>query len=199
LIPAEIQNLIDYDDDDSNLVITKTDYSGDIPNLNLALYDLDKLPKYWVLEVIGHIASHISYETIISDSTILFTDDHPLLWEYSDMQSELYFGGSSNEIYKIISELNQIDFRLFGRYRNSSQQLYTLLRSSHGSLGKGSKKLLEMYADCLSKYNIKTSIVYGYTPTYSDAKSQFSGSDLKLLFIRGSYIIGKDFNFTTIA
>lgn len=96
----------------------------------------------------------------------------------------------------MVSELNQIDFQLFGKYQNSSEQLYTLLRTSNGSLGKGSKKLLTKYEKCLNGYGIETSTVGGYIPTYWDGKNKFSGETLKIFLMSGSYIVGQDFVFT---
>jgi hypothetical protein len=197
LLPAEIKYLLDnYEEEDINLLITKADYSEEVPILNFKIHESGADPQNWILEVIGHRASKISFSPEVDDSLILITDDHPLLWQFSDVQVELYFNGASDDIYRVISELNQIDFNLFGKYRNSSQQLYTLLRSSHGSLGSGPRKLLTKYEKCLNKYGIETSIVGGYIPTYWDGKNKYSGDTLKILLINGSYIVAQDYIFT---
>ena len=197
MLPAEIQYLIDnYDEEDINVLITKADFSGDVPLLSFKICESDAEPQHWTLEVMGHRASEISFSCEVDNYAILITDDHPLLWQFSDIQTELYFKGSSKDIYRVVSELNQIDFQLFGKYQNSSEQLYTLLRTSNGSLGKGPKKLLTKYEKCLNKYGIETSIVGGYIPTYWDGKNKFSGETLKIFLISGSYIVGQDFVFT---
>lgn len=197
MLPTEIQYLLDnYDADDINLLITKADYSGDVPILSFKICESGAEPQKWTLEIIGHSASEISFSSDVDNYLILLTDDHPLLWQYSDIQTELYFKGSSKDIYRVVSELNQIDFQLFGKYRNSSQQIYTLLRTSNGLLGKGPRKLLTKYEACLNKYGIETSIVSGYIPTYWDGKNKFSGDTLKIFLINGSYIVGQDFIFT---
>jgi hypothetical protein len=196
LLPEEIKYLLDnYEAEDSSLTITKADYSDNTPNLSLTLHQPGTAPQLWTLEVIGHRDSQLSFSNIIYDTTIMLTDDHPLLWQYADEQCELYFNGSSKDTAQIITELKQIDFDLFGTHQKSGGQLNTLLQTSNGSLGKGSKKLLTKYAVCLNKYNIQTSIIGGHTPTYSDGKNQYSGETLKLFFIRGSYIVGQDFIF----
>lgn len=201
MLPEEIKYLLDnYDVDDISLIINKADYSGDNPNLSLTLTSLQsgKAPQKWTLEIVGHRASQLSFSSIISDTAILLTSDHPLLWQYADIQSELFFNGSSKDIFTLISELNYIDFELFSKYQNSSEQLYKLFKSSHGSLGKGSQKLLTKYADCLNKYGIKTSIIGGYIPTYSDGKNMLNGATLKIFIAEGSYIVGQDFIFTKV-
>ena len=196
MLPVEIKCLLDnYEAEDSGLTINKADYSSNTPTLSLTLHKPGETPQLWTLEVIGHRDSQLSFSNIIYDTTILLTDDHPLLWQYADEQSELYFNGSSKDTAKIILELKQIDFDLFGRHQKSGGQFNTLLQTSNGSLGKGSKKLLTKYAACLNNYNIKTSIIGGHIPTYSDGKNQYSGETLKLLFITGSYIVGQDFIF----
>jgi len=197
LLPTEIQYLLDnYEAEDINLSITKADYSCEVPILSLTVYKPGNEPQNWTLEVIGHRASKISFSPDVEDDLILITDDHPLLWQFSDVQTELYFNGSSNDIHRVVAELNQIDFKLFGNYRNSSQQLYTLLRSSNGLLCKGPEKLLAKYEKCLNKYGIDTSIVGGYIPTYWDGRNKFSGETLKMFLISGSYIVGQEFIFT---
>ena len=111
MLPIEIQYLLDnYEAEDISLLITKADYSGEVPVLSLTEYKSGKKPQNWTLEIIGHRISEISFSSIVEDSRILITDDHPLLWQYADVQSELYFNGSTNDIYRVISELNQIDF-----------------------------------------------------------------------------------------
>lgn len=196
MLPTEIQYLLDnYDAEDISLVITKADYSVDVPILSFRICEPDAEPQNWTFEVIGHRASEISFSSEVDNYLILITDDHPYLWQYSDFQTELYFKGSSNDIYKVISELNQIDFNLFGKYQNSTEQLYALLRTSNGSLGKGPQKLLTKYEKCLNKYGIETSIVGGYIPTYWDGRNKFSGDTLKIFLINGSYIVAQDFIF----
>jgi hypothetical protein len=197
LLPEEIKYLLDnHEEDDITLLITKADYSGDVPVLSFRICESGSEPQNWILKVVGHWASEISFTSIVEDSTILITNDHPFLWQYSDVQTELYFNGSSQDIYKVVAELNQIDFKLFGKYLNSSQQLYTILRTSNGLLGKGSKKLLIKYERCLNKYGIETSLVGGYIPTYWDGKNNCSGDTLKIFLIGGSYIVAQDFIFT---
>ncbi|MBO9200218.1 MULTISPECIES: hypothetical protein [Niastella] len=189
MVPIEIQYLLDnHDEEDIHLLITKADFSGEIPILSLTVYEHGKEPQNWTLEVIGHRASKVSFSSVVEDSTILITDDHPLLWQYSDVQSELYFNGSGKDVYRVVSEINKIDFDLFGKYQRSSEQLYTLLRASHGLLCKGPERLLSKYEKCLNKYGIDTSLVSGYIPT--------SGETLKLFLVSGSYIMGQDFLFT---
>lgn len=200
MLPKEIQHLLDnYDEEDINLSIIKADYSGENPLIVFTVHESDTLPQIWTLEIIGHRASELSFTYYVADTTILLTDDHPLLWQYSDFQSELYFNGTSTDIHKIVSELNQIDFELFGRYQNSSEQLYTLLRASNGSLGQGSKNLLTKYAECLNRHGIKTSMVGGYSPTYWDEKNTMNGETLKIFLFGGSYIVGQDFIFSKSA
>lgn len=196
LLPTEIQYLLDnYDAEDISLLITKADYSSDVPVLSFKICESDANPQNWTLEVIGHRASEISFTSIVENSTILITNDHPYLWQYSDVQTSLYFKGSSPDIYRVVAELNEIDFKLFGRYLNSSEQLYTILRTSNGLLSNGPKKLLTQYEKCLNKHGIETSIVGEYVPTYWDGKNKFSGETLKIFLISGSYIVAQDFIF----
>ncbi len=197
MIPPEITYLLDnYDSEDFNLLFTKADYSGENPRLNLLLREPGASPQNWSLEVIGHRASEISFTPDFTESAILLTDDHPLLWQYADMQSDLYFNGASTDVYKVVAALNKIDFDLFGKYQRSSAQVYTLLKASSGLLARGSKKLLSKYEECLNRHSISTSVVDGYVPTYWDGVNKSSGNTLKIFLVRGSYVIGRDFIFS---
>jgi hypothetical protein len=187
--------LDNYDAEDINLSIIKADYTGNNPLIELNVNYPDSSPQAWTLEIIGHRASELSFTRDVLDATILLTDEHPLLWQYSDFQSELYFNGPGTNIHKIVSELNQIDFALFGKYQNSSEQLYALLKTTNGLLSKGSKKLLTKYAECLNINGIKTSMVGSYSPAYVDGKNTMEGDTLKIFLFRGSYIVAQDFNF----
>ena len=197
MIPKEIQSLLDNNDgEDINISIVKADFSGDNPLIVLIIYKPDAPPQNWNIEIVGHRASELSITNNITDTTFKITDDHPILWQYSDLQSELYFNGTSDKLHKIISELNQIDFDLFGKYQNSSGQLYTLLKGSNGLLRKGSNNLLTRYEKCLNRNGIMTSIIGDYSPTYWDGKNLLKGETLKIFLFGGSYIVGQDFIFS---
>ncbi|MCS3797843.1 hypothetical protein GGD38_003205 [Chitinophagaceae bacterium OAS944] len=82
MLPAEIQYLLNNnDEDDINATITKADYSGHVPLLDFNIYGSDVEPQNWTLEVVGHRASEISFTSIVKDSTVLITNDHPYLWQ----------------------------------------------------------------------------------------------------------------------
>lgn len=196
MLPSEIQYLLDnYDAEDISISIKTADYSGDKPRIVFTIHELGNPSQTWTLEIIRHVASELSFTYSVTDTTIILTDDHPLLWKYSDIHGELYFNGSCKNTYKIVSELNQTDFELFGKYQNSSEQLYSLLRSSNGLLAKGPEKLLSKYEDCLNRNGIKTSLVAGYSPSYFDGINTINGEILKIFLFGGSYIVAQDFIF----
>lgn len=196
-LPEEIVYLLDnYDADDSSLSIQKVDFSSVNPTFDLILNQQNTAPQLWRLEVHGYRDSQLSLGDSVDDTSIFFADDHPLLWKYSDEQCELYFNGSSKDSAELISELIQIDLDLFGACQKSVGRLNLLLQSTYGNLCMGPKELLTRYAACLNKYDIKTSLIGGHMPTYSDGKGRFNGEILKVLYLRGSYIVGRDFFFT---
>ena len=197
MLPPEIEYLLEnYDSDDTTLLISKADFSGANPVLSVTINNSGSRIQNWILEIVGHRASELLFTSIVDDTTILLVDDHPLLWQYADFQSELYFNGTGADVYRVISELNRIDLELFGKYRHSGGQAFMLLRASHGLIAKGSRNLLTRYAECLNRHGIKTSMIGGYIPTYSDGKNEYTGETLKIFLLGSSYVVGQQFIFT---
>ena len=129
-------------------------------------------------------------------------EDHPLLWEFTDTQCQLYFTGQCNDPAKLFFDLYATHKRLFGKHQcfnipfGEEKPYFKPLQYSNGLLTQGSKKLMEKYADCLKKNGLNFSIIGERPATYWDGE-QFieEDTDLKVLFLRDTYVIAKDFYF----
>ena len=190
--------LENYEAEDINVTITKTDFSSKAPLFYLLITQPDNPNQDWVLEVTGHTASQINFNTIQKYSTIELNDNNSLLLQYTDIQCELYFNSSTTELDNLLLELNQISFRFYDLYQCSIIYFDNLYRTRNGLLAKGSKTLLLQYAEVLNKFKISYNIIGERTPTYWDGFKHASTEELKILILKDSYIIGKDFIFNQI-
>ncbi|MFN8250138.1 MAG: hypothetical protein U0T68_14400 [Ferruginibacter sp.] len=115
-------------------------------------------------------------------------DKHPLLWQFSDIQCELYITGQTKTSKELAFDLFYIHQSLFGQYISYNTSILTTLNNGNGLLKKGSKQLLKIYADKINEYGIKTSII-------SEREPDKLSSNLKILFLGHSYFIGDNFEF----
>ena len=87
MLPDSIKYLLEnYEAEDINVTITKTDFSSKAPLFYLLITQPDNPNQDWVLEVTGHTASQINFNTIQKYSTIELNDNNSLLLQYTDIQ-----------------------------------------------------------------------------------------------------------------
>lgn len=131
---------------------------------------------------------HIDDESCRS-SHIHLEDNHPLLWKFNDTQCELYIsGGKPEQIEKVVFDLLQIHYSIFGKFRVFDFQLLNILNSGYGLLKKDSKKLLTEFTTSLEKNGVRATII-------GERGASEQSQLLKILFIGHSYIIADKFEF----
>lgn len=205
MLPKELLDIFnDYDEDDINLGIVKTDFATEplIVEVAISVQDFDDseiINRKWTIQIHGHRKSKLSFDLA---SSLGLKEDHPLLWEFNDTLCDLYFNGQFTDPARLFVDLYKIHSSLFGNYisfetfLNDTGDIYKLLNASSGLLAKGSRKLLTMYGSCLEQYNLKHSMISERQPRYWDGK-QFvpERGNAKVLFIGDSYIIADKFIF----
>lgn len=205
MLPKELNDILEeYAEDEYNLYVTKVDYSGDnlfidfvlqVQNINHKGASIQR----WTIEASGEKKNHISFS---SANFIEIIDDHPLLWEFADTQCELYFIGECKDPAKLFYDLYATHKRTFRTYQcfniffGEGTNYFKPFQYSNGLLTKGSKKLMELYADCLKRNGLGFSII-GERPAKYWNGEQFISEDtsLKVLFLGDTYIIAKEFSF----
>ena len=205
MLPKELDDIFEeYTEDDYNLYVTKADYSGDIFLIDFGLdvqniNDKSEFKQKWTLQASGHRKNHISFDFA---PFIEIKEDHPLLWEFTDIQCQLYFTGQCKDPAKLFYDLYLTHKRTFGRYQSfnisfgEETTYFKQFQYSNGLLTQGSKKLMETYADCLKQNGLGFSIIGERPAKYWDGE-QFilEDTDLKILFIGDTYVIAKRFDF----
>jgi hypothetical protein len=121
-------------------------------------------------------------------------NSHPLLLEYLDTYTELYFKGETDEwknlfidIYKGITVLSENKGDV-SQYLFSPDKIKEISQYGHGLFARGPKTILKIYESCLAKYNIHAYYV-------GERESSNEDKQLQLLKIGESFIIGKVFSF----
>jgi hypothetical protein len=157
------------------------------------------ISQKWTIEAAGHRKNHVSFDFA---DFMEIKDDHPLLWEFTDTQCQLYFTRQCKDPAKLFFDLYATHKRLFGNINGSTflsakrHPISNRFNIANGLLTQGSKKLMEKYAECLKQNGLDFSIISERPAKYWDGE-QFNEEDtnLKVLFFGNTYVIAKDFSF----
>ena len=205
MLPKELDDIFEeYTEDDYNLYVTKANYSGEIFLIDFALDVQDinekgEISQKWTIEATGHRKNHVSFGFA---DFLEIKDDHPLLWEFTDTQCELYFTGECKDTAKLFYDLYATHKRLFGKLQSfdisfgEETPYFKPFQYSNGLLTKGSKKLMEKYSDCLKQNGLDFMIVGERPAKYWDREQLIEeDTNLKVLFLGDTYVVAKDYSF----
>lgn len=205
LIEEIVSNLNNYDPEEITISIDRTDFKAAPPyvDITLQISSIDEVDdQKWRLHLIGYLACHISDAASFGMN---FKKDHPLLWDYNDLQASLYFNGISKDFYKLYWDLNHTYTSLYGsysgveKYLNTERKFEELMKSKYGLLATGPKRLLVDFAECLERQGIKSSIINEHKPTFWNGERTVSElKNASLLLIGESYIISDEFELERI-
>jgi len=205
VLPKELDDIFEeYTEDDYNLYVTKADCSGDnfLIDFVLDVQDINEkgtITQKWTVQASEHRKNHVSFDFA---PFVEIKDEHPLLWEFTDIQCQLYFTGQCTDPAKLFYDLYLTHKRIFGRYQcfdisfTEETSYFKPFQYSNGLLTQGSKKLMELYAECLKQNGLDFSIIGERPAKFWDGEQYILESqDLKVLFLGDTYIIGKNFSF----
>jgi hypothetical protein len=206
LFPPELIEILDFGyDDELEITVLKTNFSLENPIVNIEIshptFDRgDNIKREWEIKILGYKKSRLLF---YPSSYISISLDHPLLWEFNDIQCELYFGAKCKNVKELFADLYEVHSSVFDSYipfetflNNIGRNIFRLFDSHGGLLAKGPKKLLSKYKSCLDEYKLKPSLISERFPSYWDGQ-QFIAENLnaKILFLDESYIIADHFIF----
>lgn len=204
MIPKELQDILDeFDEEDISLWITKAelltgDFLLDI-SVKVHNFEVTRLQS-WTILARTYKKSHISFDYA---SSISITEDHPLLWHFTDTQCELYFAGQCKDVPKLFYDLYHVHqealdfYECFSMKRVEGWPYNKPMQYSSGFLTQGPKKLLEMYGECLKHNEMDYSLIGERPQTYFDGQQYLpEPKDLKILFLGSNYVIAREYLFT---
>ena len=205
MVPKELEDIFEeYSEDDYNLCITRVDYSTEkfVVDFLLEVEDInDKGPitQNWTVTATEHRKNKLSFDY---EPSIKLQDEHPLLWEYNDIQCQLYFNGQCKDIPKLFYELYAIHKETFDNFKcfdisfGEGISNFKPFHYSNGLLTRGSKKLMLKYGECLNQNGLE------YTILGERRASSWNGENyvpedgnLKIMFLGKGFIIAKAFVF----
>jgi hypothetical protein len=193
MVPEGLQKILDaIDYIEYDVDIVKLDISKDPLVTEFKIYDTEGSNEMTTVAMMAFDHRDFYIDKEMKSSYIHLESDHPLLWQYKDVQCELYIsGGRPKEIEKIIFDLLRIHDSLFREYVPFDLDVLRVLNNGHGFLKKGSRKLLMKYVDSLTRYGVTTSVIGGIEPLPHM-------QDLKILFIGHSYFVATRFEFQVL-
>lgn len=192
IAPSELESVLKNDEylEDGGMMISSLNFTDKDLNLAFDVFINNTKKEKWELKI-----TEIVSERFIRSWTTYFTafSDHFLLYEYTDVFTELYYYGKSKNQEKLFLDLyrshlkNYYDNLPFAYGINESMDIFKLCKDKSGMFARGPKKILTQYQKCLATHGINSNFV-GETLRYDP--------NLKLLVFGESYFIGKDFIFT---
>ncbi|RVU02385.1 hypothetical protein EOD41_00135 [Mucilaginibacter limnophilus] len=197
-LPQELTVILDSPefDDEAGIVIDAVEFKNSdlLLDFSFRYWNDETPPQRWQLTV-----SDYKEEKIVRDWTqdIALYKQHPLLLEHIDTYTELYFKGTTTQsqelfidIYQSLLTLTEDNVNL-GEYVLTPGRVMELSQQGYGLFARGSKTILMLYRQCLTKYSIHAYFVG------ERERSEEDGA-LKLFQIGSSYIIGRTFHFVQL-
>jgi hypothetical protein len=153
----------------------------------------------WTVTASGHRKNNLSFNF---EDLIEIKEDHPLLWEFVDMQCQLYYSGQCRDVPKLFYDLYCTHKKLYGDYRcfhisfGEDTTYFKPFQFTNGLLTEGPKKLMEQYANCLKQNDLGFTMIGERPAMYWNGTEFVIESDkLKVLFFGKGYVIAEDFSF----
>ncbi|MVN23524.1 hypothetical protein GO621_18550 [Mucilaginibacter sp. HMF7410] len=207
MLPKILKDILEnYDPEDLDIVIKKVDYQASNPKLDIQVsvhgyHEQDNFVQRWNIETIQYRQSKFSLDY---SSSLEISNDHPILWQFSDYQSSIYFSGNCSDPNLMFIDLYKLHKSLFEGLISFEETLNQgndfcnfISNSTSGLLANGPKKLLVKYGEILKKYNLNYTIIGDRIPTYwNGEKHETEVGNAKVLFIDSSYIVADEFLFS---
>ena len=192
LLPEELIEILNNPpfDNDAGLIIETVKFNETGALLTFSIRFYEDSAQIWEIMIEG-----LEEERIIRNwsQTVEVYKEHPLLLEYHDLSTELYFSGTTvnaEALFIDIVESLQLmnNAMLIAKYLLWPDSIRRLSQQEYGLFARGPKTILKIYGDCLTKHGIKPIFIgEHYPPT--------ENKSLKLLTLGDSYFIGKSFMF----
>lgn len=158
------------------------------------LYETQKVIQSWKITC-KNFENYKLVNEFFEDLNIF--KDHILLWEYSELQAELFYTGKTNKNYELIGELLSKHFEVtkgwidYKYYLNKSlewKSIDWLFSGDNGLVASGPAILINEYKSILEKFGLKTSIL--------PRKRQ--QAKYEVLIYENSFVIAEEFIFELI-
>lgn len=192
-------------EENGGIHITGADWYADDLKLEFAINTgVANEHQLWEAQISG-----VRDELIKSDwvDELVLTDEHPLLWQFNNVQTDLYFSKSTQKPFELLNSILEThlattkgwyDLQKFIN-SNSYLSLIELCKSSNALFAKGPKKILELYAKILDEHQMKPNLFGDRSPKRWTGEQWIEETEpLNVLLIGKSYVIAEQFDFERI-
>lgn len=191
------------DFEDGDIIISSCKIVEDTISLIIELWDeLDEISRQqWRIEC----KNVRDYKLQPSESVgIEIAEKHILLYPHNELQSELFFNGSTKNQKELLADIvkahNGAVDDWFGVQEFIHQLPYQTKEFKYGLFAKGPDLILQKYADVLGSYDISSNIInQNYPKFWNNGAWQDSTRDNVVLFIGDNYIITNNINTERIS
>ena len=192
-------------EENGGIHITGTDWYADDLKLELAINTgINDEHELWEVQISG-----VREELLKSDwvGELKIADEHPLLWKYNNIQTDLYFSRATGRPYELLNSILETHLKVTrGWYDlqesiNSSSyiSLIELCKSSNALFAKGPKRILEAYARVLDEHLMKPNLFGERNPKRWTGEQWIDETaPLSILLIGKSYVIAEAFEFERV-
>lgn len=133
-----------------------------------------------------------------------FYDEHFLLTEFEDFQTELYIKNKAENVEKLFAELSELHYTEFENLFNidkyiADKNLLNSFKKENGIFAKGPKKILENYFKILQKFKTDSYYLGNQKPgKWNGNNFEENSLKYKICVLGKNYIIGTDFKFERV-
>lgn len=204
MLPDILNEIFENNDpEDISISILKAESENRELKITIEVSGYDFGNHTWQIDTVNYRAGNILFDT---SHEMEIRKEHPLLWQFSDEQSELYFSGYTDNVEKLFFDLHKVHYSNFYNLSSFEESLNLLkdfkrlIGSKNGLLARGSNKLMRLYAQILEAHEMEYSIIGNRIPTFWDGAGRVEETGTaKVLFIDNSYIIADEFVFKPAA
>ncbi|MEM8969224.1 MAG: hypothetical protein AAGE93_22595 [Bacteroidota bacterium] len=200
---AGILSSVEFEEE-GGIHITGADWYSDDLKLEFAIRTGENDEhQLWEAQITG-----VRDELIKSDWAVQMQllEDHPLLWRFNDIQSELYFSKSTDKPYELISSILEAHHKIVSNWYSLSKFInygqfpfIDLCKSSNALFAKGPKKVLAEYARILSEFKMRPNLFGDCDPKRWTGRKWVAETEiLRILIIGESFVIAEDFDFERV-
>lgn len=155
--------------------------------------------QLWQLQVKDNRDDKIDFEDL--GGYFSFYSEHCLLWEFTDVETELYFKKPTDNPEKLLAAIYTIHNTIFDNYISiekflNGNNLLTLCNSNNGLFARGPKQILDHYFNSLQEAGNEPYFYGEYFPKKWDGERWMPESkDLKVALLGSTYFVGETFIF----
>lgn len=160
--------------------------------------------KSYIIRVLGVLEHHI-VNFGMTVNNVQFLDEHPLLYEYTEKPTAVFFRGEVDNADSVVMDIAQAHamtfypWRHFPQYLNTEQSLASLFEAGGGLLGQMPAPLAQRIVSVLEHHQLEHKLAEGEPYIKKHDNPALLQTGLKVLIFGESYFIAYGFSIQEMA